>query len=280
VPLTVIVDGPPALFRDLPRSIRDGAQVYALDASGDVLSIDASRSTGGVRFDDGTEVRFPLATDVCIRPGGCVCPDGTGPPTTASSGRAFVGLGPFELSPPDVTSTTLEEWCEETESTTTSTLPPPDPESCHVGSWVTTRYELPILPDAATATGGQGVRVTFGSDGSFLADYSAMVPIVSSAEPVDAPPITFTVTFSGALAGTWTTGDAGQLLVSAPTDSVHVTAVAEIGGNSTTVIDGSLAELSTDLGAPVFTVADCSGDTMRITNGAPSFSQTLTLTRD
>lgn len=169
--LALTVDGGQATLPALPPTVTLGAQVYEFTAAGDVLRVAGLLSSGGLRADDGVEVRFPSAqTDICVRPDGCECPEpATTPPhVNTTSTEMFLGVGPAP-SPPTVEALSLTAWCGEIcpsgahgwaavprsaepcpePATTTEPAPPPS-DDCLTGNWTITSGELARLYDAVS----------------------------------------------------------------------------------------------------------------------------------
>ena len=274
------VDGGAGVFNYRPRLAELGAQVYEFDAPGDIVSIDPNGATGGVRFRGGVEMMFSTgsATDFCTAPGGCVCPDDPpGPVVDVTDSRAFVGVGPSAGATPIIRAVSLDEWCGE--RAPPPTVATPDPGACEIGMWRSTSLVLPPTPGLTTVTsGGDGVMVMFGDDGSFLADYGAMNPAVAEATIPDGPAARTAVTFSGMLSGTWNRGPDGRLVVDAAGDSVRVVADMTVGGATNRFLDTTLAELAGVGGAAAtFTVSSCVGSTLEVSSVFSGGSVTMIL---
>lgn len=280
--INLTLDGPPGTFSYRPGIRELGAQIYQFDAPGDIVSVASNGATGGVRFRDGTEALFSAGTttDFCIAPGGCVCPgDPPGPTVDVAGSSAFVGVGPSPGAEPIIRAISLDEWCGESASAPTVAAPTPD--TCEIGTWISTSLVVPPVPGFTTVTsGGDGVVVTFGADGSFYADYDAMTPAVSQATIPDGPSASTAVTFTGALVGTWIVGADGQLVVEANGNPVGVVADLTVAGSTNRILDTTLAELAGIGGAAAtFTVSLCEGSTLEVSSAYPGGSVTMVLER-
>ena len=270
--------GGPVRFSARPPLPDEGAQVYDLTVSGDVITVRADGARGGVRFDDGTEVRFDLTAqaDLCLRPEGCDCPSGGGVTSPLASPDAFVAVGPGPA--PTISGQSLDEWCDDPTDTTAApdTVPP---SLCHVGTWESTTLTFPSIPGLdAEFSGGNGIEFVFRADGTARVGYDLMTP--ASAVPVGpgAPPITVTVTFFGVLGGRWAASADGAFTVTGNTAAVRVVATSALDGTESTVIDSPLSELAAPSGI-VYTSGTCTDETLQLTNAYPGGVMTLTLQR-
>jgi len=272
-------DGTAARFASPPVPLELGAQVYSLRTDGDVVSITSTGSAGAIRFGDGTEMTFSAGgrMDFCLRDGGCACPSGTSRPTTpVADPSAFVGVGPAS-HPPTIVAATLEQWCQPAEPTTTVPVNP-----CMVGQWRSDASTMPEMEglDDIVFTGGDGALVELDADGGFIIDYTPSTPIVGVADVAGTGPLRTTVTISGGFTGTWSVGADGLFVADGDASLIHITASSEFAGQTIPVFDTTLGDIMAQLpDSPVFTVADCAGDTMILTNAYPGAVQSTTYHR-
>lgn len=262
------IDGGPATFPDPPGSRDSGAQVYSLLADGDVLVI-SGNGHGGIRFDGADEAEFngSFVGDFCLKPGGCVCPDGS---TAGGEGReitgrgsrsVFIGWGPMGDSIPTLKLQSLDHWC--------NSEPVPDTTGplqtgCVIGRWQATRMNIPPVNDLPPIVGGEGMVVEFGADGKFLADYDTMVPIVGVLDEKNG--VIFEFRFTGVVPGEWTVDEAGKFLAVGDTSAVRV--VGRITEPiEQEVMNNPLSDFFSVGGdaTGVYHVVDCSGNVLTIT---------------
>ncbi len=256
----------------------EGAQVYDLTVSGDVITVRADGGRGGVRFDDGTEVRFDVTAqaELCLRPEGCECPSGSSVATPLASPDAFVAIGPGPT--PTISGQSLDEWCDEPADTTAPPATDP-PSECHVGTWESTTLTFPSIPGLdAEFAGGDGIVAEFRADGTARVNYDLMTPATAVPVGAGAPPIVVTVTFLGVLDGRWAAVEGGTFTVTGNTAAVRVLATSALGGTESTVIDEPLSGLVGPSGA-VYTSSTCTDELLQLTNAYPGGVMTLTFQR-
>lgn len=266
--LRATVDGGPVTFPNLPGSPDSGAQVYALAADGDVLVINGN-GHGGIHFDGADEAEFngSFVGDFCLNPSGCTCPDGS---TMGGAGReivgrgsrsVFIGWGPNGDSFPNLEVQSLAQWCN-AEAPTETTASPVD--GCFIGTWQATRMNIPPVNDLPPIVGGEGMTVEFHEDGTFIANYDTMVPVVAVLD--EKAGVIFEFQFTGVVPGTW-----------AVDENNHVTGTGDISGMRVLgritepiqqeVMNNAIGDMAGGGGpvAGVYHVADCSGNRLKIT---------------
>ncbi|HNJ96722.1 MAG TPA: hypothetical protein PLV13_01255 [Ilumatobacteraceae bacterium] len=265
--LRATVDGGPVTFPNLPGSPDSGAQVYALAADGDVLVINGT-GHGGIHFDGADEAEFngSFVGDFCLNPSGCTCPDGT---SMGGAGREIVGRGsrsvfiawgPQSDSFPNLEVQSIAQWCNAVAPTETTAEPV---GGCFIGMWQATRMNIPPVNDLPPIVGGEGMTVEFRSDGTFIANYDTMVPVVAVID--EKAGIIFEFQFTGVVPGTWAVDENNRITGTGDISAMRVL------GRITEPIQQEV--MNTPIGdmagsgsaAGVYQVADCSGNRLKIT---------------
>lgn len=265
--LRATVDGGPVTFPNLPGSPDSGAQVYALAADGDVLVINGT-GHGGIHFDGADEAEFngSFVGDFCLNPSGCTCPDGS---TMGGAGReivgrgsrsVFIGWGPNGDSFPNLEVQSISQWCNAVAPTETTIEPV---GGCFIGMWQATRMNIPPVNDLPPIVGGEGMTVEFRSDGTFIANYDTMVPVVAVLD--EKAGVIFEFQFTGVVPGTWAVDENNRITGTGDISAMRVL------GRITEPIQQEV--LNTPIGdmagsgaaAGVYQVADCSGNRLKIT---------------
>ncbi|MDP2290830.1 MAG: hypothetical protein Q8M22_06550 [Actinomycetota bacterium] len=110
----------------------------------------------------------------CARPGGCICPDGSGPTHDPIDARVVVGLtGGTSNATLSIVGSELD--CERRETTTTPELV----DRCLVGRWTSTASYIDDTVTGAPVNergGGAGIVLTIERDGTFTMDFTAATP--------------------------------------------------------------------------------------------------------
>jgi hypothetical protein len=124
--------------------------------------------------DDGTDQVLSPGVTYCARPGGCVCPDGSGPTYDRIAARVVVGLtGGTANAALTIVGTELD--CERPETTAAPEVVDP----CLVGRWTSTASYIDDTVTGAPVSelgGGAGIVLTIARDGAFTMDFSAATP--------------------------------------------------------------------------------------------------------
>ena len=151
---------------------------------------------------------------------------------------------------------------------------------CAAGSWVSTSMDAPSqagIGDITPTGGGDGMVIEMAGDGTFQIDFGPMKPTTATFITGTQEGILET-TFSGVGEGTWSPGGPATF---ADFDTVKGTATLTLGDTVPPIFDETLTLLNANrmLGGQqvgVFTITDCSADTLVLTSPFPGGIVTIT----
>jgi hypothetical protein len=202
----------------------------------DVVAFDSSTTHGLAQIKVGEDQSLDnlVAHPLCTAPGGCTCPSGT-----AGTGTSFqqapagalvqVGFaGDDAGAGVQVTGLNLDDFCQQAHV---------DP--CLVGTWISTYFTAPDHD----ISGGTGIILTIGADGTVTEDYDLMdaAVVTPTVQPVPEVPFSVDVQWFGTASGHIRAVDGGWFLLDADlTDqlwSIYVT----VAGTRNKVFDHATA---------------------------------------
>lgn len=216
-------DTPPTIFNAVPNgatvndSVDAGANsLSTVDLQADVVQVQLPVGFGLVRFADGEERRLAdvVGRNLCTRPGGCECPEGSvsvgaafEPAAGGDARVAFTGGG--DSANIAVAGLSLDDFCQQEPN---DDAPPvvAGLDQCLVGTWSSTSFKPAVgggFAGAAEVTyeGGAGAVLTVKKDGAASINFDPMGPVrgtlVANGEPLGTTQIAFT----GQVAGTMST---------------------------------------------------------------------------
>lgn len=293
--LHLTVDGPPLRPSAQPNPGQLSAAVLTLDAPGDVLIVDGDGAFGGIHFGDGQSMPVSGASSggFCFRADGCICPAGRVAPralTVVTNRTAIIGLAAPTASGIELRAQSITVFCGDAPpGPTTTTLPAGSTTGCAVGRWTSTRWMLPRAAgqEEYRVTGGGGVVVTFTVGGGFSVDFNAMAPIEASwTGPDHGERIVTDVTYRGGGSGTWIDTAEGILGSGIDPNLIRLTSRVHVAGTTTTVIDGTLAEIVARLGGAAdagggstYRVGRCTGSELELRTTYPGGEAGIDFTR-
>lgn len=151
---------------------------------------------------------------------------------------------------------------------------------CAAGSWVSTSMDAPSqagIGDITPTGGGDGMVIDMAGDGTFQIDFGPMNPTTATFVTGSQEGILET-TFSGVGEGTWSPGGPATF---ADFDTVKATATLTLGDTVPPIFDETLTLLNANrmLGGQqvgVFTITDCSAETLVLTSPFPGGTITIT----
>jgi hypothetical protein len=141
---------------------------------------------GRVSWDDDADMLLADldGRELCVLPGGCTCPSGTGgsPPQDVipSAGAIVSAVGTTQATTVEIAGVSLDDYCEPGLAGTVPAVDGLDP--CVVGTWVSDAFEV---PGPIGGSGGAGARVTIGADGRGRWEFDGMDPVVQTDDQID-----------------------------------------------------------------------------------------------
>ncbi len=248
----------------------DTVQLVKLATEGDVVHLDINGPVGGGLAGATTAAPVTLGTtsaDFCLRPDGCICPDRTpppGPPLTAM-GSTTVTLAIVAVGAEGkvvVTPAMLDTLCPAPVATT------PLPGAGLVGRWVSTGWVMPAAV-FGSVTGGRGIVMDIGADGSISIDWSGMDPLTAD-QDISGTSAQTVVSMTGAMSGSIRAMSDTALVAEYDTNDVTISVAVTVNGTATPTISMSVDEAAASYGL-----------SLPVTNAAVSLDGThLTLSQE
>lgn len=93
---------------------------------------------------------------------------------------------------------------------------------CLIGTWMTTRMNIPPVGDQPPLVGGDGMIVEFRQDGTFVANYDTMQPAFAWLDEKNN--VGMEVVFTGVVPGSWTVDEAGEFVATGDVSGLRVVA--------------------------------------------------------
>lgn len=227
---------------------------------------------------------------LCVGEASCQpCPEG-GPVIQRVSGEAAaIGAASFTGGSVRVSLVARELVCAPTVPVS------PGGANCIVGQWSSTQMVVPPVPDQISSIGGAGTLLDFSPDGTLIADFNGMEPLLVQFRGPDHGEIITTGTrFSGSAQTTYAVNDGNLDAGALDPNAIRIIATMEIdnvgkGPNvpETEVLNKTLAEVQALAGAlgasagPDFGQSRlvCDGNTLTMTRSTPTGDYSWTFER-
>ena len=158
---------------------------------------------------------------------------------------------------------------------------------CQTGTWVSTGMTFPgqaAITEITPTGGGDGMDIELGADGSFQIDFGPMNPATASFDSSGNPGV-MSASFSGVGKGIWTV-DADGVAMASFEDFTTAKALVTLtlGDTVPPVFDSTLQDINDDrmLGGErvgVFTLTDCTPDSLTMTTPFPGGTVEITAAR-
>jgi hypothetical protein len=223
------------------------AAVARVDLAGDAVRIASSTdsATGAIRTSDGSVISLhgPGPVTVCLKSGGCRCPNGSDPfggAPQGAAGAAFMAMSTDAPNGVTFTSLSLVSECRSSSPAPPSTPAAAGVDRALVGSWQSVRWHFPPVV-ADTTSGGSGMRMQLHADGSAEMDFAAMraVTLVKSASGLQS---TGTFVYRGSGPARWDAGGGSLRISYTNPHGFRYHFAFSAGGTSVPPVDGDFAQ--------------------------------------